>query len=62
MNCKICHTKRIPARKRIDIEKKEGERSRSEWISFIAVLKGLELGKEVQQAINTQIDYHISRQ
>jgi cytochrome c5 len=58
--CTICHPDGLP-------DKKESERgtqetpSRAEWISFIATLQGMELNKEIQNSINSQIDYHISK-
>jgi len=58
-NCKTCHTDEFPA------DRSDGttiKRSRAEWISYIATLQDLELDKDVQEMIDSQIDYHISRQ
>jgi len=59
-NCSTCHVDGIPKKKRPDGENKSG-RSRAEWISFIATLEGVELDKDVQNTINSQIEYHISQ-
>jgi mono/diheme cytochrome c family protein len=59
-NCTTCHPGGSLEEKRAD-QKKPGKRSRAEWISFIAALQGLELTKEIQNTINSQVDYHVSR-
>ncbi len=61
--CTTCHPDGPPSKKpqEADRETKE-ERSRAEWISFIAALQGTELNKELQEAIDSQIDYHMARQ
>jgi len=59
-NCNTCHSGGSTEEKRSDQEKPV-KRSRAEWISFIAALQGLELTKEIQNTINSQIDYHVSR-
>jgi hypothetical protein len=59
-NCKVCHPKGLPKKKEYGKETQEGC-SRSEWITFIATLQDLELNKEIQNTINSQIGYHISK-
>jgi mono/diheme cytochrome c family protein len=58
-NCRTCHRGGPPTKTKAG-KKPAEERNRTEWISFIAVLQGLELNDGVQAAINSQIDYHIS--
>jgi cytochrome c5 len=60
-NCIACHPGKMPAGKDIDNNEKQEERNRAEWISFIAELQGVELNKEIQNAINSQIEFHISK-
>ncbi|OHB24684.1 MAG: hypothetical protein A2X84_08750 [Desulfuromonadaceae bacterium GWC2_58_13] len=60
-DCGPCHSKEKSAesghgRERID------KSERSERISLIATLQGVELTKETQDVINIQIDVHVSRQ
>ena len=58
--CTTCHPGGLP--EKIALGKKTlEERSRAEWISFIAMLQEIELNKDTQSTINSQIDYHISR-
>lgn len=59
-NCSTCHPEGVP-KKRAAGAAAPGERTREQWISFIAVLQGEELDKGVQNTINSQIDYHLSR-
>jgi|GEM_PF-2372828 len=61
--CTTCHPEGLPSKKPkgVDRETRE-ERSRAEWISFIAALQGTELTKELQETIDSQIDYHMARQ
>lgn len=62
-NCKTCHLNGPPRKKRRgQAQAGKEERSRAEWISFIAVLQGEELNMEIQNTINSQIDYHIANQ
>jgi cytochrome c5 len=58
--CSTCHTDGLPEKQKPDQEK-SNERTRAEWISFIAALQGEELSKETQDTINSQIDFHMSR-
>jgi len=59
-DCLICHSNGLPQKK--DPGKTSpGERSRAEWITFIATLQGLELNKEIQNTIDSQIDYHMTK-
>lgn len=58
-NCTTCHPGGAPKKKESGKEAKE-ERSRAEWISLIAALQGVELTKEIQNTINSQIDFHLS--
>jgi hypothetical protein len=58
--CATCHPNGLPEKKEPDEETLE-ERTRAEWVSFIATLQGLQLNKEIQNTINSQIDYHISK-
>ena len=58
--CSTCHPNGLPKKKEPGKET-PGKRSRAEWITFIATLQGLELNKEIQNTINSQIDYHITR-
>ena len=60
-NCTTCHPGVSPEEKRSD-QGKSVKRSRAEWISFIAALQGVELTKEIQNTINSQVDYHIASQ
>ncbi|HKI50829.1 MAG TPA: c-type cytochrome [Geothermobacteraceae bacterium] len=58
--CFTCHPNGLPNKTepgRINPDR----RTRAEWISFIATLQGLELTKDVQDTIDGQIDYHLSR-
>jgi cytochrome c5 len=57
--CTTCHRDGPPKKKGPGKEYPQ-ERSRAEWISFIAALQGAELSKEIQESINSQIDYHVS--
>ena len=59
-NCKICHPDGMPNIKEAGGGTPE-VRPRAEWITFIAILRGLELDKEIQDTINSQIDYHKSK-
>jgi cytochrome c5 len=59
-DCSACHPGEIPKKKKPGMKVMSG-RSRAEWISFVAVLQGLELNEEIQNTINSQIDYHVSR-
>jgi len=59
-DCQTCHAAGLPKEKGADIET-EDKRTRSEWIFFIASLQGIELTKEIQKSINSQIELHISR-
>ncbi|MFC1845247.1 hypothetical protein ACFLZ5_10750, partial [Thermodesulfobacteriota bacterium] len=59
-DCSSCHISGIPKKKQPDKEPPE-EKSREEWISFIATLQGMEINKDIQSTINSQIDYHKSR-
>ena len=58
--CTACHPDKLTEKQEPGTEKPR-ERSRAEWISFIAMLQGLELNKDIQITIDSQIDYHISR-
>ena len=59
--CTTCHTSGLPVRKVAgsDVPK---ARTRAEWISIIATMQGVELTKENQETINSQIDFHIAKQ
>jgi cytochrome c5 len=59
-NCKTCHTRGLVSKRELS-QDKEHAPTRADWISFIAVLQGVELTKEVQNTINSQIDFHIAR-
>jgi len=59
-NCTACHPDRS-AKGNEAAEGKPAVRSRAEWVFFIAALQGIELTKETQSLINSQIDFHISR-
>lgn len=59
-DCRSCHTGGVPEKKKSESGKRPG-RSRSEWIAYIATLQGVELSKSTQNAINNQIEFHISR-
>lgn len=58
--CENCHPEGRPKKKEASQETR-GERSRADWISYIAELMGEELSENVQGTINSQIDYHISQ-
>ena len=58
--CTTCHPGGLPEKIALGKNPPE-ERSRAEWISFIAMLQEMELNKDTQSTINSQIDYHISR-
>jgi len=58
--CSTCHPNGLPKKEEPGKENPEA-RSRAEWISFIATLQGLELNKEIQNTINSQIDYHMTK-
>jgi len=58
--CSTCHPNGLPQKKEPGKETPEG-RTRAEWITFIATLQGLELNKEIQNTINSQIDYHMTK-
>jgi len=60
-NCDTCHLNGLPLQGK-ESREKEGSAARADWIAFIAALQGVELTKEVQNTINSQIDFHISRQ
>ena len=56
-NCSnTCHPNGPPKKDR------RRKADKAEWISLIAILQGQELNKEIQNTINSQIDYHISNQ
>jgi len=59
-NCTKCHIGGLPV-KRESNQEKPNIPTRADWISFIAALQGVELTKETQSTINSQIDFHISR-
>lgn len=59
-NCTACHPDG-PPKKRGPDEPGPRTPSRAEWISFIAALQEVELTKESQTTINSQIDFHLSR-
>jgi mono/diheme cytochrome c family protein len=59
-NCRNCHTEGAPKKKSATREPR-AKRSRSDWISFIADHQTQENTKHVQETINGQIDYHLSR-
>jgi cytochrome c5 len=58
--CTKCHPGGLPNRQKAG-PKSTDERSRAEWISFIAILQGTELSKDLQETIDSQLDYHIAR-
>ena len=58
--CTNCHPGGLPDKNKAGAKTTE-ERSRAEWISFIAALRGLELSQELQETIDSQIGYHIAR-
>jgi len=58
-DCAACHIGGIPEKKKPD-EEAPKERSREEWISFIATLQGIGINRDIQNTINSQIDYHKS--
>jgi len=58
--CFTCHPDDLPNTKGTGRSKPE-RRTRAEWITFIATLQGLELTNSVQELIDGQIDYHLSR-
>ena len=61
-NCWTCHPEGVPkTKKKEKAPNNQQERTRGEWISFIATLQGEELSKGTQNAINSQIQFHISR-
>ena len=60
-NCTKCHLSGPPDKEKTGREAVP-ERSRAEWISFIAVLRGEELTKDLQTNIDSQIDFHVARQ
>jgi len=60
-NCTTCHPRSSPEDKEPGNKESEEERTRAEWISFIAGLQGIELNKEIQNTINSQIDFHRAR-
>jgi len=60
-NCTICHHGRLPERKEPNNNETRATRTRAEWITYIASLQGVELNKEIQNTINSQIDFHISK-
>jgi len=59
-DCHICHIAGVPNKRNVGIESLE-KRTRSEWVVFIASLQKIELTKEIQKSINSQIRFHISR-
>jgi mono/diheme cytochrome c family protein len=59
-NCTTCHTDGLVTKRESDREK-GATPTRADWISFIAALQGVELSKEIQSTINSQIDFHISK-
>ena len=58
--CNICHNDELPIKADSDHEKSV-KRTRSEWISFIASLQGLEMTKEIQNTINMHIENHLAK-
>jgi cytochrome c5 len=58
--CTTCHPGGLPA-KREPTRGRGTIPTRADWIAFIAALQGVELSKETQNTINSQIDFHISR-
>jgi cytochrome c5 len=60
-DCSTCHVAGIPKKKNNSAKEEQPERSRAEWISFIATLQGVEINKDIQNTINSQIEYHISQ-
>ena len=60
-DCTICHPEGVSNKKEPGKEMTE-ERSRAEWISYIATLQEMEINKETQNTINTRIDYHVFKQ
>lgn len=59
-NCTTCHPDGPPSKAALDTEAPR-KKPRSEWIAFIASLQDVELNKENQVTINSQIEFHISR-
>ena len=60
-DCAVCHIEGIPDKIGKADKGKQSVRNRAEWISFIATLQGVELNKDTQDSINSQIEYHVSR-
>ena len=60
-DCAVCHLEGIPDKKIKPDKNTSPARSRAEWISFIATLQGVKLNKDIQNAINSQIEQHVSR-
>lgn len=58
--CFTCHPNDLPNAKGSGGTNPD-RRTRTEWISFIATLQNMELTKNVQELIDGQIDYHLSR-
>lgn len=59
-DCQICHASGLQNEKEVRVGHQD-KRTRSEWIFFIASLQKIELTKELQKSINSQIELHISR-
>jgi hypothetical protein len=59
-DCQICHVVGLP-NEQVDSIDSQGKRTRSEWVFFIVSLQKIELTKEIQKSINSQIELHISR-
>ena len=60
--CTTCHLNGLTVNNKPGNNKEsQEERTRAEWVSFIAELQGVELNKEIQNAINSQIDFHVSK-
>jgi mono/diheme cytochrome c family protein len=60
-NCTTCHPGKLTEGREPGNKEYLEERTRAEWISFIALLQGMELNKEIQNTINYQIEFHISK-
>jgi mono/diheme cytochrome c family protein len=59
-DCAACHAGDRPP-EQAGRGEAAAKRTRAEWISFIAALRGVELSKETQNSIDSQIDFHKSR-
>ena len=60
-NCSTCHPDNLSEKKQSGSAASSRNRTRAEWISFIAQLQGAELTKELQVTINSQIEFHRSQ-